>query len=179
MEGTVKQHANLVKWRRLKIMDYLAQGISQADIATELKVTAGTITNDIVYLRKQAKENIRTHIKERMPLEFETSLTSLKSVRRRANRIAEKTENERVKIMSLSLVRETEESIMDLISNGGIAAGALEYVTGKEQELESLLGEVEEAPTTESEDASRQSEARSNRNKSEQDSEQLHEPAKV
>ena len=78
LQGINKQHANLVKWRRLKIMDYLAQGISQADIATELKVSVATITNDIAYLRKEAKENIRTHIKERMPLEFETSLTSLK-----------------------------------------------------------------------------------------------------
>ncbi len=130
-------------------MDYLAQGISQADIATELKVSAATITNDIAYLRKEAKENIRTHIKERMPLEFETSLTSLKSVRRRANLIAEKTENERVKVMSLSLVRETEESIMDLISNGGVAAAALDYVTGKEQELESLAGGSESSDESE------------------------------
>ena len=38
---------------------------------------------------------------------------------------------------------------MDLISNGGVGSAALDYVTGKEQELESLAGGSESSDESE------------------------------
>ena len=65
-----------IEWRRSKILEYLSQGMSQTEIANKLQFDKSTISLDVSYLRKQAKERIRHLIEDRFPLEFEKSLLS-------------------------------------------------------------------------------------------------------
>jgi hypothetical protein len=48
--------------------------MSQIEIANKLQFDKSTISLDVSYLRKQAKERIRTHLEDRLPLAFETCL---------------------------------------------------------------------------------------------------------
>jgi hypothetical protein len=45
-------------------------GWSQAEIAKELQLHPSTISLDVQYLKEQAKEELQSHISERLPFEY-------------------------------------------------------------------------------------------------------------
>jgi hypothetical protein len=50
----------IIEWRRAKVMELLSKGESnQSEISRILQVDKSIICRDIVYLRQQAKNNIR------------------------------------------------------------------------------------------------------------------------
>ncbi|MFL6459997.1 MAG: hypothetical protein ACJ71J_03440 [Nitrososphaeraceae archaeon] len=54
-----KIKANEIQWRRSKVIEMRARGMSQIEIARELQVSEASISLDMQYLRIQAKESIR------------------------------------------------------------------------------------------------------------------------
>jgi transcriptional regulator len=46
-----------IEWRRSKVVEMRARGMSQIEIARELQVSKQSISSDVQYLRSQAKEN--------------------------------------------------------------------------------------------------------------------------
>ena len=48
-----------VEWRRYKVIEMRASGMTHQEIAHELQVSRTSITSDIQYLRSQAKESIK------------------------------------------------------------------------------------------------------------------------
>jgi DeoR/GlpR family transcriptional regulator of sugar metabolism len=61
----------LVELRRAKILELVAQAVPQNQIALKLGVSPATISLDMQYLRETAKSNIRNHIQDRIPAQFE------------------------------------------------------------------------------------------------------------
>jgi Trp operon repressor len=59
-----------IQWRRDKIQELCSKGYSQREISQMLQVGVATVNRDILYLRNQAKANIKraykTHV---LPLE--------------------------------------------------------------------------------------------------------------
>jgi DNA-directed RNA polymerase specialized sigma24 family protein len=51
--------AEQLEWRRSKVIELRGVGLSYAEIAQQLKVPKTSIAEDMLYLRKQAKESIR------------------------------------------------------------------------------------------------------------------------
>ena len=60
-----------MQWRRDKVLEYTSQGYTQREIAGILQVANSTIAEDQIFLRQQAKENIRNYIDKRLPEEYE------------------------------------------------------------------------------------------------------------
>jgi hypothetical protein len=60
------------------------KGYSHYEIAKILQVSRPTITRDIEYLRHKAKDNIRKHIDQRLPEEYEKCLVGLTAILREA-----------------------------------------------------------------------------------------------
>jgi transcriptional regulator len=48
-----------LEWRRSKIVELRARGLSYADIAQQLQVSKASIVSDVQYLREQAKGTIK------------------------------------------------------------------------------------------------------------------------
>jgi DNA-binding NarL/FixJ family response regulator len=48
-----------LEWRRDRVLELSSQGRTEREIAQILKVGTGTIHRDIVYLNKQAQENLK------------------------------------------------------------------------------------------------------------------------
>jgi predicted transcriptional regulator len=69
----------MIEWRRNKVQQLLVQGYSysQWDIADELKIDQATVSRDSQYLRQQAHENLKTHIQQKLPEEYERCLSGL------------------------------------------------------------------------------------------------------
>jgi predicted transcriptional regulator len=75
-------------WRRNKVSDLLVRGCSQSQIADVLKVSQPTINNDVKYLREQARNNLETHLNDRLPGEFENCMAGINQVLKMAWELA-------------------------------------------------------------------------------------------
>jgi transcriptional regulator len=51
--------AEQLQWRRFKVVEMRAKGMSQIEIARQLQVSDSSISSDVQYLREQAKESQR------------------------------------------------------------------------------------------------------------------------
>jgi transcriptional regulator len=63
----IKAKVNEIEWRRSKVVEMRARGMSQAEIARELQVSEASISLDMQYLREQAKGTIKEYVTERFP----------------------------------------------------------------------------------------------------------------
>jgi transcription elongation factor len=111
------------------VLDLASKGLNQKEISAKLKVSESVISRDLSILRQQARDNIRYHLQDRLPLELEKSIVALNSVRKEAWQVAEESGgNSRLKLQALALVTDTSLKILDLLTNGGIIDGAIEMV---------------------------------------------------
>ena len=69
-----------LKWRRSKVIEMRSRGLSQIEIAHELKVSKASISSDMQYLRKQAKESIKEYVTEHLPEQYQVRLTALDEI---------------------------------------------------------------------------------------------------
>ena len=54
-------------WGSNKVYDYLVKGINQYEIAEMLKVSQSTVNKDVQFLRNRARENMKTHLHNKLP----------------------------------------------------------------------------------------------------------------
>jgi len=59
-----KTKSEEIEWRRYKIIELKSQGLDQREIAHALHVSPTTITFDLQYLRKEARETTQEKILE-------------------------------------------------------------------------------------------------------------------
>jgi len=76
--------ADQLEWRRSKVIEMKARGLSQIDIARELQVSKASITSDVQYLREQAKESIREYTTEYLPEQYQVCLSALDTILKHA-----------------------------------------------------------------------------------------------
>src|ERR687886_185443 len=128
------QQQNQVQWRRDKVQELCSKGYSQREISQILKVGLATANRDILYLRNQAKSNIKRYIDERLPEEYEKCLVGLTAILREAWNTAQHTEDKREKIQALSLAKECYSMKLDLLTNATVVDDAIRFVSSKTKE---------------------------------------------
>ncbi|MFZ0896595.1 MAG: helix-turn-helix domain-containing protein [Candidatus Nitrosopolaris sp.] len=74
MRSSVNNNNSSLEWRRSKVLELASQGLNQSEISRTLQISQPTINRDFVFLRQQAKQNIRKYIDERLPEEYEKCL---------------------------------------------------------------------------------------------------------
>ena len=117
-----------IEWRRSKVQELASQGYNQSEISKMLQISQPTINRDIAYLRRQAKENIKTYIDERLPEEYERCLVGLTAITKEAWNTVNNTEDKREKIQALSLAKECYSMKLDLLTNATIVDDAINFV---------------------------------------------------
>jgi hypothetical protein len=112
-----------------------------------LQVGLGTVGRDIQCLREQARDNLSTHINDRLPEEYQSCMAGLKQVLKLSWGIADKSKNynndnsqtatmtdDRTRIQALALTNDCYKYIMDLTTNGVVITDAIKFVqTNKER----------------------------------------------
>ena len=68
-----------VEWRRSKVVEMRARGMSQIEIAHELQVSKQLISSDVQYLRSQAKESIKEYVTEHLPEQYQVCFKSIRN----------------------------------------------------------------------------------------------------
>ncbi len=74
----------MLEWRRSKVVEMRARGMTHGEIAHELQVSKASITSDIAYLREQARDSIKEYVTEHLPEQYQVCLSALNTVLKHA-----------------------------------------------------------------------------------------------
>lgn len=141
-----------IDWRRARVLELSSQGRTEREIATILKVGAATVGRDLSYLHKQARDNLKSHIQERLPEQYQKCMSGLSQVLKMAwNIVILDSVNHTNKLQALSLINDCYKYQMDLTTNGVVITDAIKYVQGKMDHLnkteKKLLQDIKEDKT--------------------------------
>jgi FixJ family two-component response regulator len=67
-----------LEWRRNMVLEFISQGRTEREIAQILKVGNGTVHRDVAFLNKQAHDNLKYHINQRVPQQYQRCCNGLK-----------------------------------------------------------------------------------------------------
>ena len=84
-----------------------------------------TVNKDILFLRQQAKANIKRYIDERLAEEYEKYLVGLTAITKRSMTTSQQAYNKREKIQALSLAKECYSIKLDLLTNATVVDDAI------------------------------------------------------
>jgi transcriptional regulator with XRE-family HTH domain len=126
--------AEQLEWRRSKVVEMRARGLSLGEIARELQVSRASISSDMQYLRNEAKESIREYTTEHLPEQYQVCLIALDTIIRRAYEILETSDDNREKLQAMELFKDTHLVKLELLSNATTIDNALQYIRSKQQE---------------------------------------------
>jgi hypothetical protein len=142
---------DMIEWRRTKVLELSSQGHNQSEIATIMQVGISTINRDAIYLRQQAQENLKIHVQQKLPEEYQRCLTGMNQVLKLSWQIANNdtkgqhqndnnnntltTGDERTRLQALSLINDCYKYIMDLTTNGVVITDAIKFVQTNKEKL--------------------------------------------
>jgi hypothetical protein len=106
------------------------------EISRELQVSKTVIGEDMLYLRKRAKETIREYVTEHLPEQYQICLAALDAIIKRAFDILENSYDNREKLQAMDLFKDTHITKLELLSNATTIDSALHYVRTKQREQE-------------------------------------------
>ena len=138
----IRNAKQTVKWRRSKVLELSSEGRSQSEIARIMQVSSATISMDIQFLRREAKENIHRYIDERLPFEFHKCLVGLDTIVCKMSDIANSAESDSRDILQATSVKMQAYSMkIDLLSNATVIEKAVHFID-KHKDLTHLNNEV-------------------------------------
>jgi hypothetical protein len=124
------------EWRRSKVLELSSQGHSEREIATTLQMHPTTIHRDLASLRKQAQENLRTHIQEKLPEQYQKCINGLNQVLKIGwNIVNSDSSSPANRLQGLALINDSYKYLMDLTTNGVVITDAIKYVQGQMDHL--------------------------------------------
>ena len=145
-----KMQQQQIDWRRAKVLELSSQGYSQIEIATDLQIDKSVICRDLVYLRQQVNENLKTHIQDKLPEEYQNCMTGINQVLKICWEIVNKSRNvnndngngqtvtmtdNKTVLQALALINDCNKYKMDLTTNGVVITDAIKFVQTNKEKL--------------------------------------------
>ncbi len=115
------------------VIEMRSRGLNQIEIAHELQVSKASISSDMQYLRKQAKESIKEYVTEHLPEQYQICLIALESIIKHAFEISQTSHDKREKLQAMELFKDTHLVKLELLSNATTIDSALHYIRDKQQ----------------------------------------------
>jgi hypothetical protein len=129
-----KYSKDLIEMRRLKVLELISQAMSQCKIAEQLGVSQATVSLDLQYVKCKSQEKMRTHIEERIPMQYEECLTGLKLILRKIYEIiGDKSRRTEEQLAAMNLAVNIYGKLMDLSTNGAILEKTLAWVEDRKK----------------------------------------------
>ena len=131
-----KLKAEQLQWRRSKVIELRSRDLSQIEIARELQVSEASISSDMHYIRSQAKESIKEYATEHLHEQYQICLCALDTILKHAYEILQTTEDNREKLQTMELFKDTHLTKLELLSNATTIDSALNYIRTKQQQAQ-------------------------------------------
>ena len=126
-----------------------------------MQVGISTINRDAIFLRQQAQENLKIHVQQKLPEEYQRCLTGMNQVLKLSCQIANNnkqngqdhndnnnntltTRDERTRLQALSLINDCYKYIMDLTTNGVVITDAIKFVQTNKEKLTTTMSNKNE-----------------------------------
>ena len=135
MTTDIIKRAKGLEWRRGIILKLAAQGYRQQDIAELLQLDQSVISRDLKWVRKQAEQNMQHFISEEIPLEIDKAFLIFNWIMKECTVNYDKTDDKRVKMQILSLMKDVERDKLELLSNTTIAKEIVNRWKAKQEKL--------------------------------------------
>jgi hypothetical protein len=132
--GNLTIKAEQLEWRRSKVIELRSRGLSYMEISRELQVSKTVIGEDMLYLRKRAKESIREYVTEHLPEQYQICLSALDTILKQAYEIMHRTDDNREKLHAMELFKDTHLVKLELLSNATTIDSALHYIRNMQQQ---------------------------------------------
>jgi hypothetical protein len=98
--------------------------------------TGGTVHRDVAFLNKQAQDNLKIHVQEHLPEQYQKCINGLNQVLKIGwNIVNSDSSNAANRLQALALVSDSYKYLMDLTTNGMVVTDAIKYVQGKMDHL--------------------------------------------
>lgn len=139
LKGLKSQMKERITWRRDKVQELAVKGFGQAEISRMLQISEPTISRDVSLLKQEAEETIKNHIQKTLPYEYQNCLKGLQEIIKESWIIAaraDKTGDTKEKLQSLSLIKDTYSTKMELLTNASLLQDSVKWV---EQTKEKIL----------------------------------------
>jgi predicted transcriptional regulator len=149
-----------IEWRRDKVLELSSQGHNQREIADTLHVNKSIVSRDMAYLKQQAQENLKTHIQDKLPEEYQNCMTGLNQVLKICWEIVNKSRNvsnndndghqtvvmtdNKTVLQALALINDCNKYKMDLTTNGVVITDAIRFVQANKEKLATISGKEED-----------------------------------
>lgn len=118
-----------IELRRAKVLELLSKGCNGADISRHLGTSRSLICLDIQFLKNQAQDSLREHIKETIPCEYQKSRVALQELIRKTNEILDANGNDpKIQLSIINTLVNLHAANMNLNSDGNIIQQAYERV---------------------------------------------------
>jgi IS30 family transposase len=124
------------EWRRSKVLELSSQGHSEREIASTLQMHPTTVHRDLAFLRRQAQENLKSHIQENLPEQYQKCINGLNQVLKIGwNIVNSDSSSPANRLQGLALINDSYKYLMDLTTNGVVVTDAIRYVQGQMDHL--------------------------------------------
>jgi hypothetical protein len=138
------------EWRRSKVLELSSQGHSEREIASRLQMHPTTVHRDLAFLRRQAQENLKTRIHERLPEQYQNCMVGINQVLKICWEIVNKSRNvdndngnsqtmtvidNKTVLQALALINDCNKYKMDLTTNGVVITDAIKFVQTNKDKL--------------------------------------------
>ena len=118
-----------MEWRRSKVLELSSEGRSQSEIARIMQISSATVSMDIQFLKREAKENIRRYIDERLPFEYHKCLVGLDAIVCRMSDIVNNAESDSREVLQATSVKMQAYGMkIDLLTNATVVQKAIDFV---------------------------------------------------
>jgi DNA primase large subunit len=125
-----------IEWRRSQVLELSSQGQTERQIATVLQVGKTTVHKDLAYLSRQAKENLKVHIQDKLPEEYQKCMVGINQVLNMAWSIINKSVvDDKTRLQALALINDCNKYKMDLTTNGVVITDAIKFVQINKENL--------------------------------------------
>jgi transcriptional regulator len=118
LNSAFKTKSEEIQWRRAKILELKSQGLDQREMSQVLHVSPATITFDLQYLRKEARENIKEYTTEQLPLQLKTSIVAVQNTIKQYWDISQKAQDNKEKIQALEHYLDCHIQLWTLLHGG-------------------------------------------------------------
>jgi len=146
---------NAREFRRQMVLELDSQGYTYREIEAKLRISKGTVSSDMAFLRKQAQDNLQHHIHDVIPEYHQKCLWGMKRVLKQTLEIGEQSSDPKIKLETMKIASECYRHIMDLNTNGSIVTDAMNRVTQIQKDVtvlqrldESMKADEQEMSTT-------------------------------
>jgi hypothetical protein len=126
------------EWRRSLVLDLDSQGYSHREIVTKLHISKSTVSNDLIYLRRRAQDNLQHHIHKAIPEYYQKCLWGMKRILKQTLEIGDASQDPKIKLEAMKIASECYRHLMDLTTNGSIVTDAIKYVTQTQNDVNVL-----------------------------------------